>query len=261
MNILNQYWKNTASPQQVVDIFRREWSSKLPDIDGVTIESGHADLFHDQRIMLLNEYFPLQGKQVLELGPLEAAHTYMMHHMGAKITAVEANQRAYLKCLIVKELYHLHQVSFLGGDAVEYMKQCKSHYDLCVASGILYHSTNPPLFIELCCRVSNKVFIWTHYFDENIMKNYKTFKRFKKINNIQYNQNVLAAWKYFYKNSLKWKGFCGGQNPYSIWLRKKDIIDIFKIQGFRHIHIFFDDLTHPLGPNICFIAEKNNGYG
>jgi hypothetical protein len=257
MNILDQYWKKTPSPQQVVDIFRGEWSSKLPDIEGVTIASGHADLFHDQRIMLLNEYFPLHGKKVLELGPLEAAHTYMMHRMGAQITAVEANQRAYLKCLIVKELYHLHQASFLGGDALEYMKQCKTHYDLCVASGILYHGINPPLFIEWCCHVADRVFVWTHYYDEQKMSLYPSlYDRFESIENFDYSGRSFPVWKFHYKHSLDWEGFCGGQNPYSIWLRKEDIIEIFIMQGFRQIHVFFDDLTHPLGPNICFIAEK-----
>ncbi len=35
---------------------------------------------------------------ILELGPLEGAHTYQL-----RILAIEANAEAFLKCLVVKE--------------------------------------------------------------------------------------------------------------------------------------------------------------
>lgn len=81
---------------------------------------------------------------VLELGPLEAGHTYMLEKMGARsIVAVEANSRAYLKCLIVKELFELKRAKFLLGDFVAYLKNNTRHFDLCLASGVLYHMQNP----------------------------------------------------------------------------------------------------------------------
>lgn len=259
MNILNEYWNNLPSPQQVVDIFKGEWSSRLPDLQGVKIESGQAELFNDQRIHLLNDYFPLQGKNILELGPLEGGHTFMMHQMGAHITAVEANSRAYLKCLIVKELYQLERVHLLGGDALAYMQNCQSIFDLCVASGILYHSTHPGIFIEACCQVSNRVFVWTHYFDEQLMPSYANLNgRFEPMNEMNLAQVNFPAWRFYYRESLDWKGFCGGQQPFSTWIRKQDIIRLFEAHGFNQIHVFFDDHSHPLGPNICFIAEKNH---
>lgn len=102
--LLNYYSKELPNAQLLVDIFNGEWSSTLPPVNGEIISSGQAGLFDDQRIRLLNEKVPLQGKSILELGPLEGGHTYMMHTMdAAEITAVEANSRALLKCLIVKE--------------------------------------------------------------------------------------------------------------------------------------------------------------
>lgn len=47
MNILDQYWKKATSTEQVEDTFWREWSSQLPGIDGVSIVSGHANVFFD----------------------------------------------------------------------------------------------------------------------------------------------------------------------------------------------------------------------
>ena len=78
----NSYVTGFPTPQQAVDIFRGEWS--LAEIGGA------------------------KGKNVLELGPLEGGHTYMFHQAGAEsIIAIEANTRAYLKCLIAKEIFGL----------------------------------------------------------------------------------------------------------------------------------------------------------
>ena len=57
----------------------------------------------------------LQGRDVLELGPLEAAHTAALLQAGARsVLAIEANKQAFLKCLIVKELCGLRDASFMG---------------------------------------------------------------------------------------------------------------------------------------------------
>jgi hypothetical protein len=88
--------------QLTVDIFKGEWFSRLPG----EIESGRGDFCNDQRIVWANEVFNLSGKSVLELGPLEGAHTYMIHDMGTQeIVSAEGNSRAYLKCLVVTELF------------------------------------------------------------------------------------------------------------------------------------------------------------
>ena len=58
-------------------------------------------------------------KTILELGPLEGGHSYMLDRAGAaQVVAIEGNARAYLKCLIVKELLGLPRVQFLCGDSV-----------------------------------------------------------------------------------------------------------------------------------------------
>jgi hypothetical protein len=258
MNILDEYVKTTPTVQTQVDLFKGEWSSKLPACQGQEIISGHAELFNDQRMVLLNQHFPLHQKRVLELGPLEAGHTYMIHQFGAQhITAVEANSRAYLKCLVVKEIYQLSNAHFLLGDAFEYMKNTQEHFELTVASGILYHSTSPPEFIEQCCRISDRVFIWTHYFNPAIMGNYANLQgKCEKTQDITYKGRTITAMQFDYLASLDWGGFCGGPAPYSLWIKKEEIFEIFKENGLSNIKVFFDDETHPSGPNICFIAER-----
>lgn len=53
------------------------------------------------------------GKTRLELVPLEGGHSYMLQKMGVKkIIAIEANSRAFLKCLCIKEIFDLNKVEF-----------------------------------------------------------------------------------------------------------------------------------------------------
>lgn len=258
MNILDEYIKSKPDPQFAVDLFKGEWSSKLPPINGKEIIAGHAELFNDNRIKLLNDHLDLSNLNVLELGPLEAGHTFMVHQFGAdSITAVESNTRAFLKCLIIKELYELNTTQFLLGDAMEFMQHNNNKYDLCMASGILYHSTHPAKFIELCTKMSNKIFMWTHIYDSALMSNYPALNgKFSKQHQMEYEGLPFTAWQFEYLTSLEWSGFCGGSAPYSLWIEKQTIFQVLKMNGFEKIKIFFEDPTHPLGPNICFIAEK-----
>jgi hypothetical protein len=256
--ILDEYSKSVPSAQSTIDIFKGEWSSKLPNIEGQVITSGFADLFQDSRITLMNENFSLNGKKILELGPLEGAHTHMMAGYGASsITGVESNSRAYLKCLVVKELYELHQVNFLFGDAISYMNSCTQYYDICLASGILYHSPNPGKFIESISQISDRVFIWTHFYDESAVKsNPEVHRKFKTTSKAESKGHTFDLHKYEYGDALTWQGFCGGSENFTTWITKTDMLELLNLCGFKHQHILYEDYTHPHGPNICLYAEK-----
>ena len=68
----------------------------------------------------------------------------MMQKAGAsKVISVEANNREFLKCLIVKQMLDLKNVKFLFGDFNRYLEQQERRFDVVVASGVLYHMTNP----------------------------------------------------------------------------------------------------------------------
>ena len=89
------YELRSPSDQTAIDIFDDSWSSHLP-IEGTV--SGSHPLFADGRIETLIEQFgSLKGLSVLELGPLEGGHSYMLEKAGAHVTAIEANSSAYLR--------------------------------------------------------------------------------------------------------------------------------------------------------------------
>src|SRR5690606_8202168 len=103
------------------------------------------------------------GQTVLELGPLEAGHTYMLEQADAKaITAVEANTRAHLKCLVIKELVGLSRTRCLCGDFVEYLRAAPRVALLC-AIGVLYNMSITVALTDLIAPVAARVFIWTRY--------------------------------------------------------------------------------------------------
>ena len=95
---------HAPSPQATIDILDG-WVSILPAELGADTR-GSAPLFADERaIWAIDRLGGVRGATILELGPLEGGHTYMLDRAGAKsIIAIEGNKRCYLKCLITKEL-------------------------------------------------------------------------------------------------------------------------------------------------------------
>jgi hypothetical protein len=258
MNILDQYVRSEPSAQEAVNIFRGEWSSMLPPESG--LEAGRATLFEDQRIVWAEQQLgSFEGYKIIELGPLEAGHTYMLEKRGAaSILAVEANTRAYLKCLIVKEVLGLRRCRFLLGDFVEHLRANDERYDLCLASGVLYHMANPAELIHLISETSDRVLLWSHYYHrETIRGNPDLSKRFPEAVRAEYKGFVHTLHRYEYLEALNWGGFCGGNAPHSFWMAKEELLSCMRYFGFNDLRIEFDTLDHPNGPAFCILGVKS----
>lgn len=259
MNILDQYVTSAPSPQNVLDIFKGDWSSKLPG-ELADLRAGSLPLFEDGRIeWFVDQLGGVQGKTVLELGPLEAGHSYMLERLGAaSIVAIEANTRAFLRCLIVKELLGLERVRFLCGDFREYLRANQARFDVCLASGVLYHMTNPVELIALLAQTSDQVCMWTHYYDHEIMSNNPDLAQvFPSSEPAEYAgfQHTLH-YRIYPKAGLGWGGFCGGDKPFSCWLSREDILNSLEYFGFNEIRVAHDNLEHRSGPNFFLIAFR-----
>ncbi|UCI10438.1 hypothetical protein [Mesorhizobium sp. B1-1-8] len=89
----------TGIPTQfsAVRIFQDEWVCAVPGA-GV----GTVPLFQDARVQwAIEKAGGVAGKRILELGPLEGAHTYMLSQAGAtSVLGLEANTRCFLKTLL-----------------------------------------------------------------------------------------------------------------------------------------------------------------
>src|SRR5947209_4554424 len=130
------------SHQNSIDIFRGAWASAMPKESG--LDSGAADPhFEDTRTSWAASVLgSLQGKTILELGPFEAYNSYQLEQMGAQVLAIEGNLINFLKCLIMKNALSI-SATFLFGDFIQFMERSGKRFDICWASGVLYHAKDP----------------------------------------------------------------------------------------------------------------------
>jgi len=259
MEILNAYVLNAPSNQNVLDIFKGEWSSKLPDNFALITQPGTAALFEDGRVAWAEEVLgAFTNCKILELGPLEGGHSYMLQNRGAnKVTSIEANTRAFFKCLCIKEILKLDRVEFKLGDFMSFLRKDASKYDMVFASGVLYHMEEPVELLQMISKVSDKTFIWTHYYDEQIISNrHNLAHKFSRVRSLKYDGVSYEYSTQSYKDTLNWSGFCGGPKPVSKWLTRDSIMRALRQFDFVDIQINFDASDHPNGPAFAICAKK-----
>ncbi|MCE5194782.1 MAG: methyltransferase domain-containing protein [Nitrospiraceae bacterium] len=253
--VLDQYLKEPPSDENTINVFKGEWTSIIPGIQ----TGGFAALFDDNRIKWFAEcYGGFKGKSVLELGPLEGGHTYMLCKAGADpVIAIESNQKAFLKCLITKEIMG-HSAKILLGDFTQYLENTTERFDFVLASGVLYHMIDPVNVLENISKVSNHIGIWTHYYDKDVINSSDNLrKKFDgKNEEVCWRNHVFIKHRYNYFDALNWGGFCGGSNPFSYWLTRDDILLVMRELGFD-VKIGIDHIDHPNGPSLLFYAYRS----
>ncbi|MCF7983304.1 MAG: class I SAM-dependent methyltransferase [Thiohalocapsa sp.] len=255
--ILDCYASSAPSARNALEIFKGEWSSKLPE--PLDDQGGKALLFDDKRVKwLLAQCGGVEGESVLELGPLEGGHSSMLERAGAsEVIAVEANSRAFLKCLIIKELLRLQRVNFLYGDFVEYLRLPPSRFDLVVACGVLYHMRNPVELIALASAVTDRLFVWTHYYDEAILSAREDLAgKFPSHVKAEYGGFVHTLYRQEYRAALDWAGFCGGGHADSAWMSRDEILGCVRHFGLTEIETAFEAPDHVNGPSFAFFARR-----
>ncbi|HUY65095.1 MAG TPA: class I SAM-dependent methyltransferase [Acidimicrobiales bacterium] len=255
----DSFCRDMPGPDSAVGLFAGQWSSRLPppyeDLTG-----AGADLFEDGRITwAASQFGNLRDMRVLELGPLEGGHSYMLDRMGvAEVTAIEANRRAYLRCLVVKEVLGMPAAHFLCGDFMAYLRDAVSRgdrWDLCLAVGVLYHQQDPVALLELACSVSDRLLLWSHYYDGAILG-----RRPELAANFPSSRSQTTAGfthtlhRHEYGASLGWQGFCGGLDTWTTWMTRADIFGALEHFGFEVTATAFDDHDHPNGPALCLAA-------
>jgi hypothetical protein len=253
--ILDSYVSTEPSAQNAVDIFEGEWSSALPLTD---VAAGPIPLFSDQRVTWAVEQFGgVAGKSVLELGPLEGGHSYMLGNAGAQVTAIESQIHAYLRCLIVKELLPMATVRFMLGDFMEYLRNEPEHVDVCFASGVLYHMRSPAETIELMAKVADHLFLWTHVYDEQIVRNSDLLSpRFTDSVQTSHEGFEHTLHRFDYAYALDSNAFCGGSAVYSNWLSREDLLAGLEWFGWSVDAIAFETPDHEHGPALALVASK-----
>ncbi len=255
--ILDDYVRTKPSAQNAVDIFSGEWTSRFTDEVGLV--AGHVPLFDDPRITwVIEQMGSVTGRRVLELGPLEGGHTAMLDHAGASVLAIESNARAFLKCLIAKEVLNLQKSKFELGDFAPYLDETSDKFDLVVASGVLYHSPDPLGLLGSLGRVADRVAIWTHYFDPEITAARESLRRVFTDEPVvvDWNGTTRTLHRRHYLEALAWGGFCGGPETSALWLERDELLDTLQRVGFTDIKIESENRENQNGACIMLLASK-----
>ena len=249
-----------TSEQKALDIFAGEWASALPR-DFAHFRAGSATLFDDSRMHWgIKQLGGVAKKRVLELGPLEGGHSYMLEKAGARaVLGIEANPRAYLRCLVVKQILELQRVRFICDDFVPYLRTTHDFFDVVIARGVLYHQVHPMQMLADLARVTSSLFIWTHYFDAGLIENSAlSLARFGVPEEREFAGLRYQQCEFSYDRPRHANGFIGGPLPGSRWLSKADIIHGLRHFGFADIRVGFEEPRHPNGPSLAIVAKKRS---
>lgn len=233
------------------------WSSSFPRRG---LKAGTIPLFQDGRVLsALEAYGSIEGAEILEVGPLEAMHTFILNgRRPANIDAIEANQSCFLRCLVTKEILKLDKASFYLGDIQGWLEETDKTYDFALASGVLYHMPDPGEFLRLLSTRAKAVFLWTHFFDDDVMPASDVRRRpfsgrveLRSVAGFDLHYHERS-----YQNADQNASFCGGMKDRHFWLEKNEILSLLKRLGYSTIKIQAIDNDHPGGPCFSVFARQ-----
>jgi hypothetical protein len=251
-----QYEERMPSAQNAVDLVEG-WLGAFPP--GIAAAGGRLAFHADPRVAwCVAQFGPLIGRSVLELGPLEGGHTYMLEQAGAKsIDAVEANKLAYLRCLIFKEIAGLTVARFHLGDFRKWLDGGR-RYDLIVASGVLYHMHEPLLLLEGIARSTDALFLWTHCVtDATLAAGNSNHSTFSADETVSFRGLPIRLYRRSYLYANHDVGFCGGMNDEHRWLHRDDLLKALTVLDFTDRRIGFEEPDHVNGPAFAIFARKS----
>ncbi|QEE39054.1 MULTISPECIES: CatB-related O-acetyltransferase [unclassified Methylobacterium] len=248
------YSNDAPSQQAMIDILAGSWVSSFPPEMGLSAGgTAHFDQTVDNRVKEVADVFDFSGKSVCELGPLEAYQTKHLCDAGAgPVVAVEANDLAFVKCLMVKEMFNI-PANFFYGSALKYLENNDKVFDVIWASGVLYHQVEPLRLLELICDRSNAFFIWTHYWKQEECAKDLTFDVDKDIVKDIGSAPVVHHYKSYVAKGIE---FSGGVESGAYWLEKNIILDYVTERGFKLLH-FKEQVDAPPGPVMLFFAVRS----
>lgn len=251
-----QYEDRFPTNQNAIDAVPG-WSTSLPPSYGVV--AGQIETFHDIRVEWTGECFgSLEGKSVLELGPLEAGHSMHLERLGATVTAIEANKLAYLRCLVAKEIVGLKRVRFLLGDFIKWLEVTDETYDLILASGVLYHMHEPLHLLELAAARSEALYLWTHYVSDAVMPigdpRRAVLAQHPRI--VDFHGVPARLYRRTYAKAEANLSFNGGMADDHSWMHRDDILSCLAALGYADIRVAHDAPDHQNGPSFSVFARK-----
>lgn len=161
----------STGPAASENVFRLEdlvWEHFSLDRNGEVVAGRIADPLILRAIALMGG---IEGGSVLELGPYEGYYSVLLDQLGpARVVSVEGNPKNFLKCLAVANHYRLKNTEHLLGDCEVFLAETSERFDLVVATGVLYHFSEPFAALDRITNMTDAFIVCTTYYDTNIQK-------------------------------------------------------------------------------------------
>ncbi|MGA9912031.1 MAG: class I SAM-dependent methyltransferase [Paraburkholderia sp.] len=250
---LDLYSTEEPSHALALTLFDGTWISNVPGYG-----LGTAPHFEDGRLQWLERACGgIAGRSVLELGPMEGGHTFMLAKAGAsRILSIEANSKCFLKCLLVQNALKFN-AEFMYGDFRALLRKREQRFDLILASGVLYHMTDPVSLLEDMAHASDSICIWTHYYDSDVAKVNSNMQTHLEVDPkiSSFRGKTIETHRMDYRQSIENTKFIGGTAPHAYWITKESLMTVLKELGMT-VMVGLDDHEHPAGPSILLYATR-----
>lgn len=222
--------------QKRLEYYRKNLADALPYFQG-KIWHGEIDK--------LNAIYSLEGKRVIEFGPMDGSQTAGLVCQGVgQVVSIEARAENALKLLAAIQTFDWRNVQLVMDDFHNVDAKAYGKYDLAFANGVYYHSIDPFFFLENLMSLADHIFIGGFCATESLPRGSFEILEHK-------------GYEYRSKKHKEWDIFTGGVNAYAYYLQADDLMIFFEREGYEVQIISREICFEHAGEFVRFFAKKN----
>jgi hypothetical protein len=156
---------------------------------------------------------------------------------------------------VAKEALGMPRSRFLLGDALTFLRDNETTFDVGVACAFLNHMTDPVEVIALLARRCRRLFVWNVVYDESIFTKQPELKtRFGPPETHETGGFRHTLFPHFYGEGFDYRTFLGGAKPACCWMQSAEIVAALKHFGFTAVRHHEEE--NPFGKAISAVATK-----
>jgi len=212
------------------------WVTKFV-VDGEPF-GGEFEVANDTRPGQFHAAFP-HAKTILELGSFEGGHTAWLARLDATthVIGLEGRPENIARARFVLELLGVTNAEVRQANLEELDLTTLGRFDAVFNSGLLYHLPRPWELLERIARVTDSMFLSTHYCTDD------------SVDATEHGYRGFSYHEHGYEDPLS------GLAPTSFWPTRDALLAMVAAAGFTLIDVTWDEVDHPHGPLICLNAR------